>query len=407
MPAPSLAPAPTDVGPERDPLLSRCGAVIDGAEAEPLDPPVDAADPHRSEYRTPTPLAPAASLAVTPRGTILLERGGAIWIVSADGRRRRTLVPATVPHGTPRWMPGGESLVFATRFGDPRWRVVVLDARCRDARVIGGPLCEAACDSPESDVSASPDGRFVVVAKGGWEDPHVVEIDVASGTERVLAHDVARSFSWSPDGRRLAWAAGGAPAALVVFDRETGMRVTLEHAVGSDHCSPVFGPDGRTLWFGESRSFAMVDISTDLYRLELPTNLGAAAKAAPSITLVDALGVHGWIDIRVSPDGARLATRQEWRTGGLGAPWQSLISVRSTALVGSKARVVGSALSSPHHNVVGPVFSPDGRLLAFTIGYCSNASCSGGTNRTVIDDGSTEFFVAMGRVSDWTAREFL
>ena len=110
---------------------------------------------------------------------------------------------------------------------------------------------------PRHWLRSSPDGaRIAFLLRDDAGRAQLVTVSPLGGELMQITRDpwgVASAFTWSPDGRRIAYAADGS---VMTVDVETGMsrRVTPRpaEAAGSEHPRPeavVFSPDGRRIAF--------------------------------------------------------------------------------------------------------------------------------------------------------------
>ena len=128
------------------------------------------------------------------RRRIAFVRRGAIWLMAADGTKQRRLVPG----GQPSWSPSGLRLAFS-RAG------VVYSIGTSG----GVPTRLVAGDSP----AWSPSQTEIAFVRG----PRLLVVDLSTGSERALV-DISSSCpgttyeasldgpDWAPDGRRLVYA---------------------------------------------------------------------------------------------------------------------------------------------------------------------------------------------------------
>jgi TolB protein len=188
------------------------------------------------------------------RRRIAFVRGGAIWLMAADGTDRRRLFAGSQPS----WSPNGLKLAF-TQAGAINTR-----------RVSGGPATPVAQgNSP----AWSPSGPEIALVRG----TSLLAVDSETKAERTIV-DVARACvegsevsiagpDWSPDGRRLVFA--------VVCDdgRFASTSAGIVHADGSglrwlqsNDLAPTrlaWSPDGARLAFvaeSESRRIGTVKL---------------------------------------------------------------------------------------------------------------------------------------------------
>jgi Tol biopolymer transport system component len=127
-----------------------------------------------------------------------------LWLVNADGSRRRRLTTAPANETDPSWAPDGQSIVFSSD-GESRgdlYRVWLADGRVErlTRHFVGRAIMPA----------VSPDGRKVAFAAqtlriGAFWDFQVHLLDVASGKAEPLGSSAGACWpNWSRDGRKLA-----------------------------------------------------------------------------------------------------------------------------------------------------------------------------------------------------------
>lgn len=201
----------------------------------------------------------------------------------------------------------------------------------------------------------SPDGRFLALAmlstrpcgSGSCQDVQLWVVTLASGKQRKVA-DRAGSVSWSPDSRRLAYADVGTriqKKRFYVVDRGGGPRRVLGRGT-----YPSWSPDGR------------------------------------HIAYVNGDGV--WV---VEPDGShrhRIAKGYlfDWSPDGRSL----VVTTDSLSVVGLDG--METRLASPKGSIVHPVFSPDGRRVAYLVSAPDGSSrlfvvgAGGGAPRQLTSD---------------------
>lgn len=216
----------------------------------------------------------------------------------------------------------------------------------------------------------SPDGSRLLVQRGSAL--YVVRVD--SGNEVLLTrHGDGFNAAWSPDGTSVAYEAGGIPdhpqwhRILVVGADGRGNRVLPGWAVGGGFFS------GNLTWTADGNAIVFAGrTDTDprrwLYRVQvdgktpptpLPIKANARAPGQPTF----------------SPDGERLAFTDS-ATGSIG----DLIVIKTDG--SHEWRFPGGT---------GPVWSPDGRMLAVRVHGATSGAWSihaDGTHRTRLPHGS-------------------
>ena len=337
--------------------------------------------------------------------------GGGIWIVGRDGVER---LAASTPGGTPAgpsWSPDGTRMVFSVRRNNPlESRLYVTDLRgdsepgttrilsdegedvfpfrsswmsndeivytasgnVRRRAVMGGTVSnvpfeatvtlarapytrrprdfESTGSQPVLGIlrpTVSPDGSSIAfIALGDlWLMP-------IGGTAARLTNDRFMDLdpAWSPDGSRLAFATDrNGTLDLWVRDMSTGEERQITHLPGGAH-SPSWSPDGTRLAFRSE-----LGLSGDLQQVNI---------ASGEVTMVRR-GIFAPSRATWSPDGSIIAVAAL-------RPYSSLYregrnEILLISLDGAPDRYV---TPMPHRNLGsrnadGPVWSPDGRHMAF------------------------------------------
>jgi hypothetical protein len=165
----------------------------------------------------------------------------AISIVGTNGRGRRR-VTSGPSAGGPDWSPDGKALVFMAGIDDERQAIVVQPLHGTRRVLVRGDLV--------GDPKWSPDGRWVAYTTTNRSSLHVVH---PNGLRRHRVARDATTFSWSPDGRSLAFAGYpflgprrgyGEPDLGVVGVDGRGLR---RRRLGIQAGAPTWSPDGRQL----------------------------------------------------------------------------------------------------------------------------------------------------------------
>lgn len=230
-----------------------------------------------------------------------------------------------------------------------RWRCSSLVAAAGVAAVFASGLLVGGARS----ASEAPG----LIAFTRWDGIYVMRAD-GSGIRALRRGGVAASASglaWSPDGRRLAFAADHG---IWVMGADGGGLVRLVDARAGTAMSPTWSPDGRRIAYGTF---------LDRGRLWVMNADGSNQRllvTRPPSRLYAATGID-W-----SPTSGRVA----FTTGG----WQSSLYVVNTN--GSRLRELPNATRVAYQ----PEWSPDGHRIAFTHAF----GASGGVIAVIDPDHS-------------------
>lgn len=258
----------------------------------------------------------------------------------------------------PRWSPDGSRLSF-----EAGRAIYVVPALGGPTRLLVAPPDQrpglngegAISDEGPSYLAWSPDGRRIVYAAGR----HIEVRDADGGPTTTIAQvEQPHSFAWSPDGSRIAYVLGNAafayapnaigniaPSAIWTVPASGGRPEPLTDAA-SLNTSPVWLPDSRGLLFVSNR-----DGSRDVYR----AGVGRSGKptGAP-VRITTGLSVH---TISLSRDGRELAY----------ADFTEYANVASLPIPsdGPVSSAIAEPLTEGHQTIEGMAVSPDGHWLAF------------------------------------------
>ena len=180
------------------------------------------------------------------------DRQSEIYVMNADGSRKRNLTRDRASDDLPTWSPDGRRIAFLHGRGRGRGQLYVVNADGSGLRNLGriaGPALFA------SQLVWSPDGRTIYFGR------YLVSTD-GSGARKLPY--IPLIAVWSPDGRQIAFVGNRAtglpgPGARSKADSEiyvmnadgSGTR-RLTHNVGYDG-EPAWSPDGRKIAFQSSR----------------------------------------------------------------------------------------------------------------------------------------------------------
>jgi TolB protein len=334
-------------------------------------------------------------------GTHIAAHGGGdvqdVYVLTSDGRRRVRIARLGFHERkeAPVWSPDGSSVLVSKQ----EVYAIRPDGHGRKRITHERPRFELAYDEP---ATWSPDGRRIAFVSQKHEDPDsdLYEIGVRGGRLRILTANAVDETepAWSPDGKTLAFTRRVHRRAYIGLLRAHGRAKLL--GPGS---SPAWSPDGRELAFerggdiylmardGTSVRPVTADSNADSEPAWAPDGRRIAfvrnttedqdiwSVAATGVDLIRITEVHAGLDrcaVRLafspawSPDGSEIA--YSLLDGGnlscgLRGTWESVEAVsadgsRRTRLVTDGGR--SDPLSGD--GAYEPVWSPDGREIAFT-----------------------------------------
>lgn len=192
----------------------------------------------------------------------------------------------------------------------------------------------------------SPDAAQLAYVSRPGGIPRIFVIDARTGRTRPLIDGQAASFapSWSPDGTRIAFVSEQNSQADLYSVRVDGADLRRLTADPTDDWRPLWSPDGQRILFLSARNGANSDGAAELF------SMPAAGGAATPVTQ----GKRGVMFMSWAPDSARLAFHM------LGNRRLEVVVVSTDG--GGELNLSDLAKASSD---VTPVWSPDGRRLAF------------------------------------------
>lgn len=243
-----------------------------------------------------------------------------IWLINAAGGAPLKLTAGPGRDDRPRWSPDGKEIAFISdRDGSNQiWLI----------NLAGGEASKpAAVEGGISNFAWSPDGRKIAFLARSPKPPgtekaakapvdvivfdqdvpglQLFVLDLASGKTSRLTPDpsAVTDFSWSPDGKRIAFAAQPSPRIqdlyrtdIYLVDLETRVIRDLVKRPGID-TFPRFSPDGRQVAFLSTEG--KTEWIANWYLCLVPAERGAPRNITPKFD--EFLFTPQW-----SPDGRRI-----------------------------------------------------------------------------------------------------
>jgi len=204
-------------------------------------------------------------------GLVVLVAGLSIWLLFFRTPPAPRAAPTVVPltsypgrQGDPALSPDGKQVAFSWdgEKGDNFDIYVKLVGAGAPLRLTSHPAVEWA-------PAWSPDGRHIAFLRESNGSIEILMIPALGGTERRLGQTMGGSelyntLAWSPDGESLAFTdhAANEPPGVYLLSVGTGekRRLTTPPREYSGDSTPRFSPDGKSVAFIRSRSFAINDI---------------------------------------------------------------------------------------------------------------------------------------------------
>ena len=317
-----------------------------------------------------------------PRGSLIAYAGATgVLVVRDDGGGRRFVARGVRLRVPPLWSRDANRLLLVRAGSSLRASVAVVPASG------GRPRPLTTCDQDYALASCadwSPDGRRVVVARGG--DLYVVRVADGRST-RLTTRARASTPRWSPTDDAIAYCADGRLA--LVRPGRPGDRYT------SFPCShTAWSPDGRRIAVvGADALAVLTDSLTRPHRIKPQAGFGLPVWSPNGSSLAYVSGDDAWLVTpparprRLEHDDGSIETLS-WRPDG-----RALIIGLHSDGGGDHELFTVAPRGGPLHQLteddvgdVGPAWSPDGSMLAWSCGRNLCLIRSDGTGRRTVGE---------------------
>lgn len=236
--------------------------------------------------------------------------------------------------------------------------------------------------------SWSPDGKEIVIARQHQEFPSVRTtselwiVNVESGAKRILVEDFAVQPSWSPDGKRIAyWYTENRGKRIVATIPVSGGEPTVIADTSNTNWNPMWGPDGRFLYYASDRSGNMA-----FWRVRIDGATGAVVGEHESVSTPGKFNRH----LSFSRDGKRMVYVQT----------NNQSNIKSAAFDAQKETIGGEPtwITRGDFEFASPELSPDGskfvaRLIRKTQDDIVSINADGSGMSDVTNDAAFDRYV--------------
>jgi Tol biopolymer transport system component len=258
-----------------------------------------------------------------------------VYRINADGTGLQNLTRNPADDSSPAWSPDGAQIAFVP-YRDGNQEIYRMQA---DGSSQANLTCQPGDDK---NPAWSPDGRkiaFLSNRDGNWE-VYVMNTDGSGQTN--LSHSLGdeRGLAWSPDGQRIVFADG---LGLRIVSLDGTEDVSLVNGEGHFwYWSPAWSPDGSRIAFVTRfitmHAYAFLDV------------IGVDGLQGRSL-------LSSWMTLEGltwSPDGSQIACVAS-------VPAQQIVLVATDGSTWTDL-----TQDAAFHIYEQPVWSPDGRMLAFS-----------------------------------------
>jgi dipeptidyl aminopeptidase/acylaminoacyl peptidase len=290
--------------------------------------PMTVDDVMKVRYITETAIAPDGAHVVYVVSEADLKQGrynSDLWMVPFDGGAPVRLTAAPGRDDAPRWAPDGKQIAFISdRSGTPQvWLISptggeatkLTDSKTAVRDVVWSPdgkqIAYIAREPDTADEAKRKQDKADVIVVGKDKMDHLHVIPASGGPSKQLTHGAfsVLNFSWSPDGKQLAYAAAPSwrpedvyRSDLNVLPATGGKPRALVRREGMDQL-PKWSPDGKTIAFvsGDGK----LDWLGNTYLCLVPAEGGDPRNVSRKFD--DRIDSFDW-----APDGTRFYFTADW-----------------------------------------------------------------------------------------------
>lgn len=327
-------------------VVGSVGAVVFwGRSASSVAPPQDTNPTGRGStarggnfgFLTPTanvatemPVSTSTPAPAPPRGTIVYERDGTIYLLVLGGQER-----VLVPSGQqPKLSPDGTRVVYIGRTGGANGQLLLVTTQTRQISVLSDKAKDPALPS------WSPDGRTVAFRALAGVTPEVftIAMDGSHLSQVTQSADLTTGATqpvWSKDGAALLYK-NGADGGFYRIPVGGGAPERI-HATNGQQYDLAVSPDGKMLAFTQKRAD---DNEFGVYVMDASGANERKIAPLPSVTAPQQLGALAWApngaSVLVASGGAFQQEVFDLKTGKASAPvaygaWPSWIAAEIAA----------------------------------------------------------------------------
>jgi dipeptidyl aminopeptidase/acylaminoacyl peptidase len=226
--------------------------------------------------RVPTP-------ALSPDGTTLLklEPGTRLWLHDIKRGISERLTDGTSAEWIGLWRPDGAEIIFTSRRSGP-FDIYRIPTR-------GPKIIDRVGTDGGTPQDWTADGRLLYTKEGlrTWS--------FDSRTSTLILDEPVRRVRMSPDGQFIAYQVPADGSEHVYVRRFPDVQAARWRVIGSSASNPEWSPDGRTLYFIESKAIMAVEVSPSN---DVPVGTPRLLFKGP------------YVDVEVARDGRILAIRE-------------------------------------------------------------------------------------------------